>query len=221
MTYAQTTALNFDVAIDVKTLTEYQRNILSVWYRSNDLDRQQGMDWYYNANVIASKLASRYRTTTSVVCGVIAALSPGCTWERNIEYAERALINHSMGMTANDSLNIGSYGKANMRKAWRIMNGDDALDVLGGNKVRAFYTLLNDPLNSTVCCIDRHAVGIAVGKPVGDKFSKYTSTDKKYNALANEYARIALELGIMPHQLQAVTWVTWRRINNEVVDNFM
>ena len=199
------------------TYTERQRNIASVYYQANDLDIQSGMTWYTNANNICKRLAARYGYTTSQVAGVMAALSPGCSWESNVVYTERLLSYHKNGLTCEESPKVGSYGRANKVKAWRIADGEQPLDVLGGHKVRAFFTCIDNPESREVC-IDRHAVSIVEGKPLGDKFSSYTNTEKKYNAIANDYAVVAHDLEMLPHQLQAITWVVWRRIHNGKID---
>lgn len=191
--------------------------------RANALDIQQGMSWYPNAHEIARTLANRYDTTVYIVCGVIAALSPGCTWEKNIEYAERVLQYHSMGMDEHTvPKSIGTYGKRNMAKAFMIARGDDVLTTLGGDKVRAFFQCLFLP-NSImgIVCIDRHAVSIVAGVPLGEDYTKMVNTSKKYAAVSEAYASVAAMLDMAPMQLQAVTWVVWRRLTNGKVDSFM
>lgn len=203
----------------IASLTEYQRNIVSVYVQANALDIQQGMSWYKNAHEIGQQLAYQYGYLTHQAIGVLAALSPLASWELNVKRAEAALSQHKHGLTAEESKGCGM--KANTIKAWRILNGEEPLDVLGGNKVRAFYCCMVHYLTTEHVCIDRHAVSIAVGKPLGNQFTKYVNTDVKYAAIAKDYMVVADILSITPAQLQAVTWVTWRRLQNGKVDSFM
>jgi hypothetical protein len=204
--------------LSLETLNTYEANILKVYLSANTSDKVQGMEWYKTAGKIADNLAVKYQQNKSSVCGVIAALSPGCPWENNLEYTERALQWYN-----NQDLprpNISIYGKANEDKAYRILSGEHSTMVLGGDKVTSFYLCLVDQDNECVV-IDRHAVSIAVGQPLGKEYAKYVSTRKKYGAFEQCYVNVAKMLDIKPHQLQAITWVTWRRINNGMVDKFM
>lgn len=76
---------------------------------------------------------------------------------------------------------LGSYGRPNMRKAWRILKGEQPLAVLGGDKVRAFYSLMINPDNSEDVCIDRHAVSLWYGSKLGDNYVKLANTPAKIN----------------------------------------
>lgn len=204
--------------INLNNLTERQRNIASIYFQANDLDIQSGMTWYDNAHSICQRLAARYGYTTSQVAGVMAALSPGCSWEQNVKFTEKLISYHKDGLTCEESPKVGTYGKANKVKAWKIADGAQPLDVLGGNKVRAFFACIDNPQSKEVC-IDRHAASIAVGKPLADEFTKVSGTDKKYASLVDDYNTVAYELQLRGHQLQAITWVAWRRIHNGVVDS--
>lgn len=204
--------------LNANAYTQRQRNIASVYLLANDLDIQSGMRWYTSANEICQMLGLRYGYSTTTVAGVMAALSPGCSWEQNVKYTERLLQYHKDGLTCEESPKVGSYGRANKVKAWKICDGASPLDVLGGNKVKAFFACIDNPM-STAICIDRHAASIVEGRPLANEFTKVSGTDKKYTAIAKDYALVAADLSILPHQLQAITWVAWRRIHNGQVDS--
>ena len=141
---------------------------------------------------------------------MVAALSPGNVWERNLEHARLLINDFKAGLRGTDLPLVGSYGKANQVKSERILLGEDPRDVLGGLKVRAFYECLLNPWNpaDSAVCIDRHAKSVAVGYPVADKDS--TVTPKQYGLIAAAYRTVANELQVAAHVVQAVTWVAWR-----------
>ncbi len=61
-------------------------------YDSASIDeRTSGLQWYAKAHAYATDLARSYSYTVPQVCGVIAALSPGLDWTRNLEDAETAV----------------------------------------------------------------------------------------------------------------------------------
>ncbi|PHJ64972.1 hypothetical protein VF04_04100 [Nostoc linckia z7] len=191
-----------------------KRNILAVYYTASPIQMRKGKNWYVDAHAIADDLGDIYGIATERVCGVIAALSPGCSWEKNIYEAEKCLNYFKMGCTATDAPFIGSYGRANMIKSWRILAGEPSLEALKGNKVRAFFSLLHDPTNSHDVCIDRHALSVWAGEKLGERqLLNFMRSPEKYDAIAQDYRDVAAQLDLLPNQLQAITWVTWRENN--------
>lgn len=184
------------------------RNILSVFHQASDSDRSEGLYWYQTANRDAQSLAERFQVSLSVAVGVIAALSPGRNWGLNLQDAEKLLHAFTNDLPLP---HVGSYGRKNVAKARRIMQGENPFDVLPptGPKVRAFYSLILDPASNLEVCVDRHALAIAVGRVQPESV---TVRVFQYGFFAKHYSAAAAILGLLPHQVQAVTWVTWRRL---------
>lgn len=65
-----------------------ERNILSVYIRANEYDRDDGLHWYRNAHDSALAFAGRYNVSLETAVGVISALSPGRNWGMNLLEAE-------------------------------------------------------------------------------------------------------------------------------------
>jgi hypothetical protein len=165
--------------------------ILSVYERATTDDIMTGMTWYASAHMIA-------REAGNVVAGagIIAALSPRMPWYRNILLARQAFVGN---------LNGGCL-KRSIANANAIATGAHPLDILNGLKTRAFFDNILNPLLSTAVTVDVHAIRIAgierdsVGKGL-------------YNDIADAYRTAASKVGIMPLDLQAITWTTYRREN--------
>ena len=107
---------------------------------------------------------------------------------------------------------------ANARKAFRILNGEDPEDVLGGPKVRAFYFTIVNPTDPRAVVVDRHAIDITFGTVLNSAARGLTLGRKgAYDAVSDLYRRaariISAELGEhwTPAQVQATTWTYWRR----------
>jgi hypothetical protein len=166
-----------------------------------------GLVWYQEAHEYAVALAAKHGTSPSVVCAVIAALSPGANWDHNKNDADVFLSCFFLKKLRGQKLpSVGSYGWRNIEKAERICKGEAPLDVLGGNKVRAFYVCLLLPESSKSVCIDRHAKCAAIGQYLGDT----VVTPSEYSWIESHYRIAALDLGLVPSQLQAICWVVWR-----------
>lgn len=177
------------------------RNILKVYDRATASEINEGLIWYSRANAEARILHDK----PSVGCAAVAALSPGLRWERNIEAARRVIDGESL-----DGLGVRWYD--GVRKAERIVAGEKPLDVLRGNKVRAFYRCIINPKNSRDVCLDGHAYAIWAGRRM-NLLDVPNITDRMYSAISEDYRQAAELIGILPNQIQAITWIVWRRIH--------
>lgn len=185
-------------------------NIRDVFNSAAPQERLEGMNWYLKANIECEAMATKYRIPTATAVGVVAALSPGNSWERNMEHARLLINDFKAGLRGADLPLVGSYGRNNVVKSERILLGEDPREVLGGLKVRAFYECLLNPWNpkDSAVCIDRHAKSVAFGYRVLDK--EASIKPKQYALISAAYKAAANELQVAAHVVQAVTWVAWR-----------
>jgi hypothetical protein len=199
-------------------MIDYDTNILAVYNASTIEERDAGRRWYSEANLYCSQLATAYALPLKVVVHVLAALSPGNEWNRNKRDAS-ALI---------DKVVTGSRRKfasatypANVAKATAILRsylkgktykGKQWFEILSGPKVRAFELNIEYPsiARFNTITVDLHAYSIANGK-------RYTASTcphfKNHADISDAYRRVAYQVGLEPHQLQAITWLTWKRLH--------
>lgn len=181
-------------------MTDYTLNILNRYLSANDSEYADGMTWYSDRHVFALSL-----TPDDVWkgAGIIAAFSPLTPWYRNVELATTLI--HNNGVMEGGTL------KNSIRAAIAIYNGAHTLDVLKGDKTRAFASAIADPSHN-VATIDRHAYDIAMG-------AIHTDTTRNigkrvFRTLSDAYCEAADYAGIAPAQMQAVTWLAHRRVSN-------
>lgn len=173
--------------------TDYALNVLNTYIAASDDEVTAGMTWYDDANALALELSP---DNVWRGAGVIAAFSPRVKWDQNIVLARRAFKNGVASGHTNAMCNIAN----------RILNGEHPLDVMKGEKTRAFTAAIADPANSTIATIDRHAYNIATGESVSEpKIGK-----RLYRELAAAYTDAANYVGISTPQIQAITWVKYR-----------
>lgn len=179
-------------------------NVLSLYRSSSLASRDAGMDWYNNAQAFASSLDSRFHRSA----GVIAALSPRSPWNNNKAKAAQLFAQNGDG--------AGCGMRTNVSKAIRIYGGEDALDVLRGEKERNFFLTIVEPdRDDHVPVIDRHAFDIANGFAGSDATRAILSNKGVYAQYAQAYCEAALTIGIKVQQLQAITWCEWRRLHGK------
>lgn len=179
------------------------QNITRCFRKASQADTLSGMDWYARARRLATDLDPQ---NPARAAGVIAALSPMMSWPMNVRQAKNVYSG------------IGAKGLLkNVAKAHAIHAGAEPLSILGGEKVRSFFLNIVFPENGTPVTVDRHAIDIACGKVQSDSERALAIRGKKgYQNIAAMYRRAAEILSeeygvlILPQQVQAVTWVSWR-----------
>lgn len=188
----------------MNTDTPSVSNVLAVYNGASAHAIREGISWYLDAHNYSILLSSTYDISVAQAAGIIAALSPMNGWENNKRKAMQ-LIRQGHGE--------GCGLKKNVAKAMDILLGGydvDPLDILGGDKVRAFYATILDPTGDIDPVIDRHAFDIAVGERTDEKRRGILSRKGVYSEFANVYREAAKSVGIGAAQMQAITWVAWR-----------
>lgn len=178
-------------------------NITATYLRAEDQydAHAEGLGWYHNANSIARELAQTHDVPFTTAAGVLAVLSPSTNWSRNIALAEEMLA-------TNDCSH--AYGEL-IEKARRIIAGESLDEVMiRGRKVRNFYACIVDPSNPGAVCVDRHAVVLATGRPI-QALDGWLDLVGTYQLTAAAYRTVARTLGLLPSQVQAITWCQHRQ----------
>ena len=171
-------------------------NILATYARRTSDETRAGMSWYDDAHALALSLSP---DDVWRGAGVIAAFSPLTPWNRNVELAR--IMFDSNGMMSGGTL-VNSINAAS-----RIFHGEPTLDVLKGDKTRAFASAIADPAGSTMATIDRHAFNVAMGT-----FDNNVSIGKRaFRECSAAYVDAAFWCDIPVCAMQAITWLTHRR----------
>jgi hypothetical protein len=197
-----------ETVANLPTATTMADRILEVWGQATDAEHADGRAWYPAAGHIADTVAELARahgatfgdSDRSAGAGIVAALSPQCSWDENITRA----------LAFADGLGpIGGLADG-VGKSTAIAAGAHPGEVLGGRKVRSFWhNIIGHRHHVTV---DRHAVAIVYGRPLDDREIKVLERCGAYTYIAAVYRAVARRLAVDPATLQAVTWLAWRRL---------
>ena len=196
------------------------RNILNVYFQATEVDIQEGTVWYNNAHQICAKLAIKYNLPLATVVGVVSALSPNNKWDRNIVDAEQTIKAYVMEFDYPKVCTFtGNKDKAVTMLECEIDSSDNICAMLKGNKTIAFFRGIYTDGKCDEITVDGHAFNIWRGL--------YTSlnevpaiSDKLYKQVSDAYREAAVAVNDLEGtkysaaQMQAITWVAWRRINN-------
>lgn len=193
-------------------------NILAIYKMATPEEKRDGIVWYVDAYRDCNRIAIDLDVPVHIVTGVVAALSPNNKWERNVTNA-RDLITAYMNGDDIDSVKVSTYHSMK-RKAWSILDAmpdhDEVIAILNGQKIVSFYRNI---MGDDTCTIDGHARNIAYGERVGLTDDKTNIGIKEYRSLQDEYVMAAKRTrvngrALKAFELQAITWVTWRRIHD-------
>jgi hypothetical protein len=199
------------------------RHISGILQLATEADILEGKDWYDRAYRFAVQLIATYQPLTlGQAVGVIAALSPNNKWQRNCNDAE-ALIKTWATNGDYSMIKVCTYGK-NKQKAIDILGLDaESLDneaiatILNGQKITSFYrSIMGDQAN---VCVDGHAYSVFIGERIATSQtpsipkSLYETIQRAYKLVADRSVDLCGH-HLSPVQVQAVTWVTYRRLHN-------
>lgn len=174
-------------------------NIIKMLSKSDQYDA----GWYKRAFRWANEAAAVNNLSVDKVCGIIAALSPQKSWNENLRITNTFITEgksyHTKAMTAKAQaiLELPNCELSNVKEICNILNG---------SKITSFFLNIYDFHVTGSVTIDRHAVEIAVGK----KLKNHTMTANQYLFFENCYKIASLESPYLPHEIQAMTWETWR-----------
>ena len=193
-------------------MNTYVENILAVFDQATQSEMAHGLNWYADAKSQAWDIADKTELPLHIVVGVIAALSPTNGWEQNLKDAALFCETFANGGYYVD-VKASTY-KTMWDKAWKILESvadyDGVATILNGPKITDFYRCI---MGENVCVIDGHAWCIAYS----DRrvLQDVPNIGKKLRKELQEAYKIAGEkMGITAYQMQAITWVTWKRIYN-------
>lgn len=195
-------------------MTQTVRNILKVYRQATPEEYKRGTEWYAKAKAQAHEIAAKHDVPLRVVVGVVAALSPNNKWERNVKDASDLIAAFLRGDPA-DVCKPCTYTK--MRdKAWSVLeqmpeNDAAVMRILNGQKIVSFFCNIMGHDN---CTIDGHAYNIARGKRYVLTSDETNISKSVYQEMQAAYYRAAKRVGLKVYELQAITWVVWKRIHN-------
>lgn len=189
------------------------KNIIAIYKLAKPSEIKHGLTWYVNANSDCKEIAEKLELPLHIVIGVVSALSPNNKWERNVINAEDLCTAFINGQDM-DSVKVSTYHKMK-EKAWSILETmpsyDETIEILNGKKIVSFFRNISG--DETDITIDGHARNIYYNDKQGLTTPNTNIKKNEYKDIQKAYLRASKKLGIKAYELQAITWVAWRRIH--------
>ena len=203
---------------DKGTLIMSVENIISVYRMATPEEKRDGIVWYANAYADCKRIAVDCDVPIHIVVGVVAALSPNNKWDRNVTNA-RDLIEGYLNGDHVENIKVSTYN-AMKNKAWAILeampNTDNVITILNGQKITSFYQNI---MGYDTCTVDGHAKNIFYGVRHGLTDDKTNVGKREYREISQAYVDAGKRVRVngrplKAFEIQAITWVVWRRIHN-------
>ena len=194
--------------------TKNVNNIKAIYLLATTQEKIDGANWYKSAHKIALNLADDYGLTLQTVAGVIASLSPRNKWSRNVIDAENLIETFVRDPESAVNIKVCTFNK-NKEKALNILKADqdfyteNVRDILKGPKLIEFFNCI---LGVEDVCIDGHAYCIFNGSRTSLKDVPSIGV-KLRKEIKSDFKKAAAKFKISPAEMQAITWVAWRRIH--------
>ena len=174
-------------------------------------------NWYFEANKFSRELSKNIGVSSIKISAVLSALSPAVSWDINKRDCE-TMIKVFVNFGSLENCNYSTYSQ-NAFKAWEILNdkkNETTKDIYNkyfnngksGFKTANFFVNIASPKDENFVTIDRHQ--FAICRNLKSSSDGKTPTKKVYEILKSAHIETAKELKILPHELQAVTWSTYR-----------
>ena len=189
------------------------KNIIAIYKLATPNEITEGVHWYLNATRECQNIADKFKIPLHIVVGEVSALSPNNKWSSNVQNAHD-LIEAFMNGQDMDSVKVRTYHKMK-QKAWSILEAmpsyDETVAILNGKKIVSFFkNIMGDETEIT---IDGHARNIYYNDRQGLTTPNTNIKKSEYADIQKAYQRASKKLGIKAYELQAITWVAWRRIH--------
>lgn len=183
------------------------QRINNMFHAATEDEMSRGINWYADAHLICTDLADSSgikHLTPLHVAGIMAALSPMRSWKENIEKTRQVV---ETGTTTGLGHTVVT---ANL--IWHGIDPHVVIERTGENlKVMSFFDNIAYPESSQAVTIDRHMWTLLFADPKIVQKADLYFKPHEYMWAVDIFRKVAAEHGYLPHQVQAVTWLAWRR----------
>lgn len=160
---------------------------------------------------IVGEVAARHGYRLVIGAAVFAALSPNSDYLGNLRDTNRLLEAARAGKSLSE-FKVSTYG-SNKEKAWRIVHGEDPLDLIVANKTRNFFLNVLDPSDPVPVTVDGHIFNAFQNKRLPLQSPQLKALSKRYDEVADCIRQIGSERRLLPNVVQGTLWYVWKRLN--------
>ena len=188
------------------TVRQQANRIDKTFNLASECEVEQGMQWYSEARQFSRDMANLANRSREQVAQLISLFSPKKEWTQNMREVQAFILEEIYGIPYDKGYFMT---KRSMSEARDILHTDYRIP-FKRTKTYSFADNIADR-DSKEITIDRHAIKVAYGT---ESSKEILITDKRYRQAREAYAIVAEQHGLKGYELQAITWLTYKRIVN-------
>ena len=177
--------------------------------KADAIDFREGISAYTLYHKVIQNFALAYGAKFEPTLAAFCALSPQNDYYGNLRSLAGVLhaVQHSIPL---EEVIVSTYNHCRNRAYAYLTGSADFLSTVKGLKIRAFYANILDPADPIPVTVDGHMVCAWRGINVPMKVASIRPAE--YAEIAKGVREMARELDLIPNQLQAVIWLTRKRL---------
>lgn len=187
-----------------------QRNILQVYHKAKEYEWDLGITTYLRYHQRIFQMASKFDMEDRLAVIVAMFVAVSSDFYQDDSFATLQLcLEH---FPKKEIPGITTY-PTGVDRAIALWEGADPKTIFQIPKTYNYYMNLWNPCHPRYITIDGHMMSVWKGRRVRLKSRETKITGREYRMMADDYKTVARELGLLPSQLQAICWLTWKRLN--------
>jgi hypothetical protein len=194
-----------------------QQNLKKVFEAADKADIRIAEVAWLKMHKMTSQIALKHGFDPRIGAAVFAALSPNNDYHGNLRDTHR-LLEAAKNRIGIDDFKVSTYGN-NKRKAWRIVHGEEPLDLIVFPKTRNFFQNVHNPNDPHPVTVDGHIYNAWHGRRISLKGMAQKGTNKLYEEVAEDVRELARAKGIVANICQGIIWYSWRRMHRILTPN--
>lgn len=184
-------------------------NLKALLAKADDIDVASGRAAYSAYHAVIHEFARHYGVAFERTLAAFVSLSPNSDYHGNLHSLSSVLRGHRDGLPL-ERITVSTYKHCRDR-AMRYVTGEvDFLGTVKGPKIRAFFRNIRDPLDPEPVTIDGHMA--CAWRGVDDTMKNSAVGAIEYRVMSAALRRLARQEGMIGNQMQAILWLTRKRI---------
>lgn len=191
-------------------------NLTNVFEQADAIDVSEGMIAYNRYRNTMFRFAEYYNFPLENVVAAFVALSPNNDYKGNLKSMVTLLHGIRCGWHK-EEVTVTTYHACRDRAYYFAIGRNNFLNTTKGPKTRAFFQNILDPTNCSPVTVDGHMLSIWHLKRM--TMVQAVRLRTPYEDVAMGIRQLAFGRCIVPCQVQAILWFTWKRLHNVVYDS--
>jgi hypothetical protein len=186
------------------------RNLRTLYNKADAIDRLDGCLAYESYHKVIQSFADHYGFPFEATLATFVALSPSNDYFGNLRSLASVLQGVKAGHTAED-ITVSTWNHCRNRAVLYAEAKRDFLSTVRGLKIRSFYMNILDPTDPKPVTVDGHISAAWQGR---DDLTMKEALVRPthYEVIAADVRRLAKQEGLLPNQMQAILWLTRKRV---------